>query len=312
MLDLDGRVIMISGANRGIGLRIAEQAAADGAFVSLGARNLDALTDATSGLPGERVLRHLYDATEPGSEAAWLDATLRRYDRLDGLVNCAGILESFTLAEGDEAALDRMFEVNVKAPLRLTRLAMPHLRASGEGRVVNLSSLSGIRVANDELGYAISKFGVTALSQATKRAAWDDGVRYFDNAPFYGAGLAEIRMGEALKDKPRADYVISTKVGRLILDEVEDVSARDLQFGDRQWVRGKSLDTFCPLGPWIVTADELPNPQASAIVSRGARKPPCCWRVSRSQPVAPDRSPSASWASRSGSASRIALCRQPA
>jgi 2-keto-4-pentenoate hydratase/2-oxohepta-3-ene-1,7-dioic acid hydratase in catechol pathway len=39
-----------------------------------------------------------------------------------------------------------------------------------------------------------------------------------------------------------------------------DVSARDLQFGDGQWVRGKSLDTFCPLGPWVVTADEIPDP----------------------------------------------------
>ena len=44
-----------------------------------------------------------------------------------------------------------------------------------------------------------------------------------------------------------------------------DVSARDLQFGDRQWVRGKSLDTFCPLGPWIVTRDEIPDPQALSI-----------------------------------------------
>ncbi|PVM84023.1 D-threo-aldose 1-dehydrogenase [Caulobacter radicis] len=63
---------------------------------------------------------------------------------------------------------------------------------------------------------------------ATVAAAWDDGIRYYDNAPFYGAGLAEIRMGEALAGKPRADYVISTKVGRVILDEVEDVSARAL------------------------------------------------------------------------------------
>jgi len=44
-----------------------------------------------------------------------------------------------------------------------------------------------------------------------------------------------------------------------------DVSARDLQFGDGQWVRGKSLDTFCPLGPWVVTADEIPDPQALKI-----------------------------------------------
>jgi D-threo-aldose 1-dehydrogenase len=62
---------------------------------------------------------------------------------------------------------------------------------------------------------------------ATVEAAWNDGIRYYDNAPFYGAGLAEIRMGQALAGKPRADYVISTKVGRIILDEIEDVSLRD-------------------------------------------------------------------------------------
>lgn len=61
---------------------------------------------------------------------------------------------------------------------------------------------------------------------ATVAAAWDDGIRYFDTAPFYGAGLAEIRMGGALRGKPRDAYVISTKVGRIVLDEVED-GARD-------------------------------------------------------------------------------------
>lgn len=63
---------------------------------------------------------------------------------------------------------------------------------------------------------------------ATVEAAWNDGIRYFDNAPFYGAGLAELRMGEALAGRPRDDYVISTKVGRLVLDELEDVAARQL------------------------------------------------------------------------------------
>jgi 2-keto-4-pentenoate hydratase/2-oxohepta-3-ene-1,7-dioic acid hydratase in catechol pathway len=46
---------------------------------------------------------------------------------------------------------------------------------------------------------------------------------------------------------------------------LNDVSARDLQFRDGQWVRGKSLDSFCPIGPWLVTADEIPDPQALAI-----------------------------------------------
>jgi len=65
-------------------------------------------------------------------------------------------------------------------------------------------------------------------ARATVEAAWADGIRYFDTAPFYGAGLAEIRLGDALRARPREEYVVSTKVGRLILDEVEDVNARDL------------------------------------------------------------------------------------
>ena len=63
---------------------------------------------------------------------------------------------------------------------------------------------------------------------ATVQAAWDQGVRYFDTAPLYGAGLSEIRLGDALSDRRRDDYVLSTKVGRVILDEIEDVGARDL------------------------------------------------------------------------------------
>ncbi|MED3860028.1 aldo/keto reductase [Priestia megaterium] len=63
---------------------------------------------------------------------------------------------------------------------------------------------------------------------ATVDAAWESGIRYFDSAPFYGAGLAEMRLGEALSKRNRNDYILSTKVGRVISDELEDPSARDL------------------------------------------------------------------------------------
>ncbi|MFE7611588.1 aldo/keto reductase [Streptomyces celluloflavus] len=62
---------------------------------------------------------------------------------------------------------------------------------------------------------------------ATVEAAWQQGVRYYDSAPFYGAGLAEERLGEVLSAKPRDEYVLSTKVGRVILDELEE-GAREL------------------------------------------------------------------------------------
>ncbi|MFD4985550.1 aldo/keto reductase [Streptomyces sp. NPDC058374] len=64
--------------------------------------------------------------------------------------------------------------------------------------------------------------------QATLQAAWDQGVRYYDTAPFYGAGLAELRLGELLSRQPRDSYVLSTKVGRVVLDEEEDPAAREL------------------------------------------------------------------------------------
>ncbi|WP_406466642.1 aldo/keto reductase [Streptomyces hirsutus] len=63
---------------------------------------------------------------------------------------------------------------------------------------------------------------------ATVEAAWNQGIRYFDTAPFYGAGLSEIRLGEILADRPRDEFVLSTKVGRVILDELEDPTTRDL------------------------------------------------------------------------------------
>jgi len=65
-------------------------------------------------------------------------------------------------------------------------------------------------------------------ADATVDAAWAQGMRFYDAAPFYGAGLAEIRLGRGLAGRHRDDYVLSTKVGRLVLDELEDVAARDL------------------------------------------------------------------------------------
>lgn len=75
--------------------------------------------------------------------------------------------------------------------------------------------------------------------QATLQAAWDQGVRYYDTAPFYGAGLAELRLGELLSAQPRDAYVLSTKVGRVVLDEVEDPAARELGEKGGLFVHGR-------------------------------------------------------------------------
>jgi NAD(P)-dependent dehydrogenase (short-subunit alcohol dehydrogenase family) len=104
-------------------------------------------------------------------------ATSERFERIDGLVNNAGMVVRVKVEDEKDDALDRMWAVNVKGPLSMIRTALPHLRRSGSGRIVNVASIAGKAVYNDNVGYAMSKFAVVALSHATRHLGWDDGIR---------------------------------------------------------------------------------------------------------------------------------------
>ena len=174
MLESQGRVMMVSGANRGIGRAIAGACQARGYKLSLGVRNSEALNE----LVADDVLVHAYDAERPETATAWTRATIAKYGRLDELVNNAGVYISARIEDGDEADFDRLWTVNVKGPLKLVQLALPHLKEAGHGRIINLISLAGKRVPSDDsAGYAMSKHAALALHHATRRVGWDHGVR---------------------------------------------------------------------------------------------------------------------------------------
>ncbi|MBX3498052.1 MAG: SDR family NAD(P)-dependent oxidoreductase [Alphaproteobacteria bacterium] len=179
LLQPAGRVIAISGASRGIGAAIARRLHADGFTLSLGARDPNAAREALGTHDEARVMVARFEATDAASAQQWIDATLARFGRLDGLINNAGILRMVRFDEGDEAALTEMWNVNVMAPFRLLRLALPHLRKAGHGRVVNIASTDAkrFRDATSSIGYVMTKHAVLALSHAAKFAGWDDGVR---------------------------------------------------------------------------------------------------------------------------------------
>jgi NADP-dependent 3-hydroxy acid dehydrogenase YdfG len=177
MLDPAGRVVMVSGANRGIGRAVAETLHAKGYIVSAGARDVGGLTESLRHLEGDRLLCARYDAQDRPTYAAWVDATAARFGRIDALVNNAGTSNTFSIEDGDEADLDALITVNMKGPLFMTRHAMPHLKRAGSGRVVNVASLSGKRVKNENVAYAMTKHAVVALTHATRRIGWEHGVR---------------------------------------------------------------------------------------------------------------------------------------
>jgi NAD(P)-dependent dehydrogenase (short-subunit alcohol dehydrogenase family) len=181
LLPPGDRVVMVSGANRGIGLAIARRLGSDGYRLSLGARDPDALarSAAEAGIDPARALFARFDAMEPADAPAWVAATAERFGRIDGLVNNAGVIRQITFDEGDEGMLDEMWAVNVKAPFRLIKHALPHLKAAGHGRIVSIGSTDSkrYRAPTVSIGYAMTKHALLALSHAAKFAGWDEGVR---------------------------------------------------------------------------------------------------------------------------------------
>ena len=110
-------------------------------------------------------------------------------------MNNAGILRLVSFDDDDEDALDAMWAVNVKAPLRLIRAALPALRQSGTGRIVNIASVDAKRYrdASVSIGYAMTKHALLALTHAARFAGWEHGVRVTALCP--GAVETELLQG---------------------------------------------------------------------------------------------------------------------
>jgi NAD(P)-dependent dehydrogenase (short-subunit alcohol dehydrogenase family) len=205
MLGGSGRVIMVSGASRGLGLAIAKRLHEAGFTVAAGARNPAAVA------VKDRLSADRYDAEEAGSAEAWVDAVAVRYGRIDGLVNCAGINPKVRVMDAGEESLDQMWRINVKGPLRVTRAAIPHLVKTGQGRVINVASLAGRRVGSN-VGYAMTKFAVVALTHGIRQELWDSGVRATALCPGYiatdmTAGETEVTREDMTQPEDLAEMV---------------------------------------------------------------------------------------------------------
>ncbi len=179
LLPAVGRVAAISGAGRGLGAAIAVRLHADGFALALAARD-PARAAAQLGLAdAPRVTWHRYAAQRPDTASTWIAEAVAAHGRLDALVNNAGILRRVTFEEGAEEELDELWTVNVKGPFRAIRAALPHLRAAGHGRLVNIASTDGKRIRDGSvsLGYAMTKHALVAMTHAARFAGYDQGLR---------------------------------------------------------------------------------------------------------------------------------------
>lgn len=208
MAEANQRVVMISGANRGIGAALAAHLGAAGWRLSLGVRD-PTLIPAPAG--GALVCH--FDAHDAASEARWVEATVERFGRIDAVIANAGIMIPKNVIEADDADLEALFQVNVRSPLRLVRAAWPWLTGSGRGRVVTIVSLSGKRVKTAQSGlYATSKFAANAMTHAIRQAGWEQGVRATAVCP----GFVATDMAAAVTDRAAEDMTQPEDIARIV------------------------------------------------------------------------------------------------
>lgn len=189
----EGRIAVVTGAARGIGAAIAGRLAAEGAKVLLTDINPEvAATAAAVGGTGFAI-----DIAVPGAGEAVMKAVLNAYGRIDILVNNAGIGGSKSLEESDDALIDRFIDTNLKAVLRVTRAALPHLTRPG-GTIVNIASTFGIAGYPGTTAYAVAKAGVAHFTRQLASEVGPEGIRVNAIAP----GVIETPMTKNHLTKP--------------------------------------------------------------------------------------------------------------
>ena len=168
MGQLDGKVAIVTGGNRGIGKAIAKGLAAEGAKLTIAARNTELLTKTADELreKGTEVLAIPTDVTDEMQIKTLFEKTVEKYNRLDILVNNAGAFDGGAIDQLSTEAWDKVISVNLRAPFLCSREAVRIMKDQGEGgRIINVGSISAHRVRPRSAPYSASKFGIWGLTQ---------------------------------------------------------------------------------------------------------------------------------------------------
>ena len=182
-MNLEGRVALITGASRGLGLEIARLFADRSAKLILTARGAPDLAAAAEELRSRTDVVHLAgDVADPDHAERLVQAGLDRFGDVDILVNNASVLGPSPMPALESYSLDTLgevFRVNAVAPLHLAQLVLPSMRARGEGIILNVTSDAGVEAYPGWGGYGASKAALEHLSRVLAAELEGSGVRVY-------------------------------------------------------------------------------------------------------------------------------------
>ncbi len=203
MNNIQGKVVLITGASSGIGETTAKVLAAQGATVVLGARRtdrLDALVAEITAAGGTAIARAL-DVTRRDDVQAFADHAIERFGRIDVIVNNAGVMPLSPMAALKVDEWDRMVDVNIKGVLHGIAAVLPAMQAQGSGHVISVSSIGGLYVMPTAAVYCATKFAVRAISDGLRQE--NDALRVTCVYP----GVVESELARTITDADTAKAI---------------------------------------------------------------------------------------------------------
>jgi NAD(P)-dependent dehydrogenase (short-subunit alcohol dehydrogenase family) len=212
-----GKVALVTGAARGIGLATAKRFLAEGWRVALLDIDGDTLRSAVADLGDcDQTLALECDVSDARAVAAATDKVAKRFGRLDALINNAGVAAFASVLETSDEDWNRILSVNLSGPFLCTKAATPLMREHGGGAIVNITSISAVRASTLRSAYGTSK---AALAHLTKQLAVELaslGIRVNAVAP----GPVDTAMAKAVHTPEiRADYHDAIPLNRYGLED---------------------------------------------------------------------------------------------
>lgn len=250
-VELKDRVVIVTGAGRGIGREVAMVAAEAGAAVVLVARTASQLEAAAAAVreAGGRALVHACDLAQESAAAAVVDAAMAEYGRVDVLVNNAAMNYVANLVMSKDDRWRELYEVNVFATVRLTRQVLRRLIRQKSGRIINVSSVSAKVGASYNAAYASSKAAMIGFTKSVAREVAKLGITVNAVCPWHvDTEMVREAMGQRAKmfgkttDEYLADIIAENPQGRIMTAREIAATCVFLMSDDARGITGQAIN----------------------------------------------------------------------
>jgi NADP-dependent 3-hydroxy acid dehydrogenase YdfG len=236
--NIEGKVVVITGASSGLGEATARHLAGEGAKLVLGARRLDRLQALTRELNLGTDAAVATDVTDRTQVKRLVDAAVAIHGRIDVIINNAGLMPHSPLERGKVDDWDRMIDVNLKGVLYGIAAALPHMTRQKSGHIINVSSVAGHKVRPGSAVYAATKAAVRMLSEGLRQEVKPYNIRTTIISP--GAvqselpqSITEADVAKGIQDFYTAYAIPADSFARMVafaISQPEDVDVNEILF----------------------------------------------------------------------------------